>query len=465
MLPSTSTQDIPGSQIRPRQKVWTVGTLTYTRAGLALLFFWLLWGDFGWAMKDRGVYAVVMLLLKKFSASDFLVGTLFGSLPTVIASVLCPIVSYKSDRHRGRSGRRIPFILVLTPIAVVSMTGLGFSPFLGERLHALLGAHSPGREALVLLFLGVFWLVFSFCTITANTLFSGLINDTVPHELLGRFFGAFRALSLIAGMIFNYWLFGKAEAGYLWIFLGMAILYGGGCTSMCLNVKEGQYPAAPPPGPQQGVVAFFVATKAYLKECFGKPYFLWYFTAINLSWLAFTPTATYSIFYAADLHVDPPAYGKCVTLTYLFSLFLSYPLGVLADRLHPLRAAMGLQFIFILVTLGSGFFVRDASSFSICLVVGGVIGGAWMTVVASLGQKLLPKENFTQLTAAGALLGSVLNIAVPPLVGLFLDYHHHNYRYTFFISAFIATLALASGFVVHHKFMQLGGPKNFVPPE
>ena len=36
-------------------KTWKAGTLVYTSAGLAMLFFWLLWGDFTWAMKDRAV--------------------------------------------------------------------------------------------------------------------------------------------------------------------------------------------------------------------------------------------------------------------------------------------------------------------------------------------------------------------------------------------------------------------------
>lgn len=36
-------------------KIWKQGTLTYTTFGLIALFFWLLWGDFTWAMKDRAV--------------------------------------------------------------------------------------------------------------------------------------------------------------------------------------------------------------------------------------------------------------------------------------------------------------------------------------------------------------------------------------------------------------------------
>ena len=55
---------------------WHIGTLTYTTAGLVVLFCWLLWGDFAWSMKDRSVGSVVQLLLLKYGISDFLAGLL-----------------------------------------------------------------------------------------------------------------------------------------------------------------------------------------------------------------------------------------------------------------------------------------------------------------------------------------------------------------------------------------------------
>ena len=42
-------ENIPGTA--PQKKIWHAGTLTYTTAGVVLLFFWLLWGDFAWSMK------------------------------------------------------------------------------------------------------------------------------------------------------------------------------------------------------------------------------------------------------------------------------------------------------------------------------------------------------------------------------------------------------------------------------
>src|SRR5580765_6898830 len=87
-VPTSSSQE-------PKQKTWRVGTLTYTTAGLVALFAWLLWGDFAWSLKDRAVPPVVQLLLKKFNATDLILGVLTGSLPAAIGLFLGPIISYK----------------------------------------------------------------------------------------------------------------------------------------------------------------------------------------------------------------------------------------------------------------------------------------------------------------------------------------------------------------------------------
>ncbi len=62
-------------------KTWKAGTLVYTSAGLAMLFFWLLWGDFTWAMKDRAVGPSATLLIKQIGVSDFLYALIVIAFP------------------------------------------------------------------------------------------------------------------------------------------------------------------------------------------------------------------------------------------------------------------------------------------------------------------------------------------------------------------------------------------------
>lgn len=102
MSTSSDTPVQPAPSGVGSRKIWTVGTLTYTSGGLVILFCWLLSGDFAWSLKERSVMWVVQLLIKKFEASDMTAGLLIGTLPQALALVLTPVVSYRSDRHRGR---------------------------------------------------------------------------------------------------------------------------------------------------------------------------------------------------------------------------------------------------------------------------------------------------------------------------------------------------------------------------
>lgn len=442
---------------------WRIGTISYTTGGLVLLFFWLLWGDFAWSMKERSIPAVLQLLLKRFDASDLLTGLLIGSLPGVLVLILGPVISCKSDRHRGRWGRRIPYLLAPTPVAVLAMVGLAFCPVLGKQLHAWLGEHSPGVGGSTLILFGVFWTLFEFASITANAVFGGLINDVVPTPVLGRFYGLFRALSLGAGMIFNYWILGKAEQHFMEIFIGLAVLYGAGFTMMCFKVKEGRY--EPPPAVAPGVAGGFVkAMRGYVKDCFGQSYYRWYFVAMALMWMAAIPPTLFGVYFAKSIQMDMTVYGKCYALMYLISLALAWPLGLLADRFHPLRVGLGATMLFMLVTLWGGFFARDAWSFGLAIVAQGVCAGTWMTSTASLNQRLLPRARFAQFASAAGIVTGLGTISISPGVGLLLDKSGHDYRLIFLASAVLAFGSLAAGCVVHRRFMRLGGPLHYQAP-
>jgi len=463
--PLESSPAEPELKPLPKDKLWHVGTLTYTVGGLVVLFAWLLWGDFACSLKDRSVPSIFQLLLKKYGASDMINGLLIGSLPGLVAMVLCPIISCKSDRHRGRWGRRIPFIMIATPIAVLAMVGLAFSPTIGAHLDRLMGGHSFGLNPSILFSFGLFWTLFEFASLTAGSVTVGLINDVVPQAVIGRFYGMFRALSLVAGMIFNFWMMGKAETYFMWIFLGTAALYGCGFTVMCLKVKEGQYPPPPPTEPGSfGAAGALIAVKTYFKECFGNSYLLCYFVTMALAGMAFIPVNLFSVFFAKSIDMSMDIFGKCIALTYLISLGLSYPIGALSDRFHPLRVGLAAQGLYFVLTLVGGLLIKDVWSLAICLVLHGVLSGTWLTATASLGQRLLPREKFGQLYSAAGIVGSLCGITVGPAMGLFLEYTYHVYRYTYLASSAITLIAILWGLGLYRKFLAMGGPDHYVPP-
>ena len=231
-------------------KTWKAGTLVYSSAGLAMLFFWLLWGDFTWAMKDRAVGPSATLLIKQIGVSDFLYALIVIAFPNFTNIILGPVISYLSDRHRGPHGRRIPFLAFTTPFIVLGLYGLGLTPWLGGELHELFPALSLHGGRLVVFC--VSWVLLDFGTTLAGALFNALVNDVVPRELLGRFYGLFRMISLGAGVLFNFFLLKEVELYVMPIFIGIGTLYGIGLLCLCLKVKEGSYP---PPETEEGEVS------------------------------------------------------------------------------------------------------------------------------------------------------------------------------------------------------------------
>ena len=448
-------------------RIWRVGTLTYTTTGLVVLFVWLLWGDFSLAMRDRAVGPVLGLLFNRYHASDLVTGLFFASLPAGIGLILCPIISFRSDRHRGRWGRRIPFLLIPTPFVLLGMVGLAFSPVIGARVHAMLGPGAPSLDTVVILSFGVFWVLFEIASIVAGTVYGALINDVVPQQVMGRFYGMFRALGLLAGIIFNYSIFGQADTAYVWIFLGMGTLFGVGFTLMCLKVKEGEYPPVLLMDKGRDIRGFIHATKTYFQECFSVSYYRWLFAYSAVAAQLTAPIAPFILYFSKSpgINLTTDSFGKYQALTYVISLCLAYPLGAIADRFHPIRATMGALILYAMGTLWGALYARDQATFTIAFVLNGVLAGVYFTVSASMGQRLLPRAEFAQFSSAGGIIVGIGGMVFTPLVGLCLDLVHHNYRYTFLISTVLSVVALIGLMIVHWEFMKLGGPGNYKAPE
>ncbi|MBU3664999.1 MAG: SLC45 family MFS transporter [Chthoniobacterales bacterium] len=444
-------------------KTWKVGTLVYSTTGLVILFGWLLVGDFSWQARERAVTPVAQVMLKQFAVSDMMIGFLVGSMPSALGMFLSPVVGYRSDRLRSRWGRRIPFLLVTTPIAAGAMMALGFVPMGARWLDTSLGESSPGLNACFLGLFGLFWILFEVAAVVGNAIFGALINDVVPTAVIGRFFGLFRAVSLIVGVLFSYFVLGKAEEGYLYIFLTMGLIYGVGFGLMCLKVKEGDYP--PPAECGAPKRSFVAAAKIYFRECFTHPYYLWLFGAWGLANLAFNPFYTFSLFYARSVGMSLDQFGKCGAISLLCSLIISYPIGSLADRIHPLRVALISLVLYVVLAGWAALFVRTPDSFAFALIAHGVLAGVFLTGTASLGQRLFPHATFAQFASAATLINGLLLMIMPPLMGAWIDISGHAYHLTFAAGCGIAMLAVACLLVVFRYYHRLGGDKAYAPPE
>jgi MFS family permease len=446
-------------------KLWNRGTLTYTTGALAVLFFWLLWGDFAWNMKERAIGPVGSVMLKQFKASDFAVGLLMASIPSAIGLLLSPIIAVKSDRHRGRFGRRIPFLLLPTPMIALSMVGLAYTVPLSDWLHLTLGENGPSLMACRIAVFSLFWSLFEIFQTIAQTVFGALCNDTVPQAVIGRFFGLFRAVSLLVAIIFNLFILEHAETQFQPILIGLSIVFAVGFSLMCFFVKEGDYPPPAPIPPSVGFVQTSIKpVQLYLKECYSNPYYLWVFGAIMLGGMAGVPINVYSLFYAKSLGIELKDYAHLLVLSFSGSLILTFFIGWLADKFHPLRVGMTGIGLYAVVMLWGSFYAVDAQSFSIAFVIHGVLTGTYLTGTASLSARIFPKVKYAQFGSAAGIVGSVAYMSLAPSIGLWLDATGNNYRHTFIFGSIIAVFAVFAYLGLYRRFLKLGGHTSYVAP-
>ena len=458
--PSSSTPDTAPDGSRR----WRVGTLTYTAAGLFILFGWLLWGDFAWNMKERAIQPMSQMLFKQFKASDLVLGLMVTSLPAALGMLIGPIISVRSDNHRSRWGRRVPYLLIPTPIAAAAMVGMGFTPQFADMLHTALGESGPDLVTCRLIVFSVLWTIFEIFTVIANSVFVGLINDVVPQAVIGRFFGLFRVISLGAGIVFNSFIIKHAEENYKLIFIALGALYGLGFTLMCFMVKEGEYP---PPAPREaGTFASRIVDpiKAYVRECASHPFYLWLFLAAMAGNAAFLPINSFDVPYIKSIGMTMERFGELRSITYAISITLAFVIGWMADKFHPIRIGIVSLGLYAMIALWAGLFAQGTSTFSVAYVAHGVISGIFFTGTASLFPRLFPRAKFAQFASAAGIILAMGFICVPPLVGRVLDLTNHAYHYTFVIGGIVAALGCLIFTVLYRKFSALGGIMDYVPP-
>jgi MFS family permease len=146
-------------------------------------------------------------------------------------------------------------------------------------------------------------------------------------------------------------------------------------------------------------------------------------------------------------------------------LCLAYPLGVLADRFHPLRVSIASQVLYILSSLWGARYAHTAGTFGAALVAHVVLSGCYFTASASLGQRLFPHSRFAQFASAAGMIQAVSTVAMGYYLGGLLDRSGHAYRMTFTAGVIISLLAVMVLLIVNQLFVGLGGRKHYVAPE
>lgn len=453
------------------------GTLVYTRAGLFTLFSWLLWGDFCFSLMENIWPNILPLMLKSQGAPNIVLSIVITVIPSVMNFVLNPIISTISDRHRGPRGRRIPFLLAATPFITIFLILMGFSRELGAWLHQGISAFYPGHSSagVTITLIAVLVAGFRFFELFVNTVFWYLFNDVVPVAYMGRFLGFFRIAGSLAGAGFNFFLFKYAESHTSMIFLGVALLYGTMFFLMCLNVKEGTYPAPDKMGGEKSSPMVYV--KTFFRECFTHRIFRLVFTYNAFSYMGNAANA-FMIFAAFSIGLTLDDVGKVAAGAAMMGILLMYPMGALVDRFNPIR-------MMIVAQIGAGlalsaklvFLFYDFDKTTAFWVYAAAAGLAIPMTVANTAasmpmlMRIFPHERFGQFCAANAMCGAIGTMTGGFLAAWFLDNikgfsttENFYYRFTPLWSAFFMLMAAGTTYLLLREWKRLGGAESYRPP-
>ncbi len=475
---TNSPQPIGTSQ-PPGGKTWTVGTLTYTRHQLLNVFFWLLWGDFCLTLMDGFVTGPVLnLQLDAAGLSKSTIGFLNGTVMAVMSALLVSVIGTASDRHRGRLGRRLPFLLWSTPPLAFCLLLVGFSP----RLAIWLGESSPAAAAFFgklasiipgagglppathtfLAILTFSLVVYKLFDLFPQSVYYYLWADVIPAKLMGTFACMFRIVASIGMFLFNRYLLGWAATHPEALYIGAAGLYLLSFIAMSFLVKEGQYAPAPARPPKR---RWLTSVRMYAAECYTSAFY-WKLFITNAcfiiavkSFMSFAP-----IFGTKGMNLSQQRYGELISIKDLVTIIPFLLLGPLADRYHPLRAGLVAYFLVLACGLTSFFMIRNEFTFAVWMTATFTAIAVFQAATGAIMPRLLPRERYGQFNSANSVVWQLGWATAAWMCGKFLD-AMGDMRYLFLWFAAFCFVGFISMIWLYFDWKRLGGDEHYVPPE
>jgi len=326
--------------------------------------------------------------------------TFTGSL---IAVFIQPLAGAISDRFSSRFGRRRPFILVGTLLAVLFLPSIGLSgsfPFL---------------------FLG--YCLLQVAANIAQGPFQAFIPDLVPQDRKGVASGAKSLAEILGGVAFlrivayfmdNY----SSDSNEIWLWLAIGlpglILLGGMIATM-LTVKE--QPLSPTSQPS----AVKTMAGAYKIDAKGNPGFVWFLVSRLFVLMAMVVLQTFALYFIRDVihHPNPAGVTADLLITVgIFLLLAVYPAGQLSDKLGRKPIILFSGFIGV-VGIAVLFFARTYAGILVCGGLLGISAGAFLSTNWALATDLVPPGEearylaLTNIATAGA--GALARLTGPAI--------------------------------------------------
>jgi len=444
------------------EKIYTVGSLRYTRGGLITLYLWLLGGDFAFVFFESIFGRFIPIYLKDMNASNTLIGIATGSLAGLMNILFLPNISMASDRYRGRWGRRIPFIIWSLPLAVGSLILVGLAPEIAALMHRAFGRWLPmDEQTLTLALLTCFVITYHLFNMVLVNAYNWLLREVVPQELMGRFLSWFRVMSSVALFAFLWCVFPLLISHRITVFISIGLAYSAIFLLMCWRVKEGTYPP-PANDDRPGVIKSFLL---YFRECLSIPIYRDFFIAYVLVTIASGSASSFGMLFVRNtLGLSMGEIGHFSAWTAIVTAVIYIPMGWLCDKFNPLRVAVTGLVLYVVFLAGAYWLVQDGPTWFVFTLLTSMPAVMWGLGSYTIGMKLFPSEKFAQFNAGLSVFSMGGLIFGNYIMGVFMDWNGSNYRLNYAWMSFFCVLAIAWMIPVYRGWLRHGGPDNYVPP-
>ena len=436
----------------------STGTLQYTLPGLVATMMVLCIGTGIFIMMQVMLGNSLPLIARNYGANNQLIALLSTTIPYVFNMIITPIVSFRSDRTRTKIGRRMPFLLFATPFMALALIGIGWI----EPICRLLESSFPWYSASFdLWILGALIILYNIFYLIIGSIIYYLFPDVIPERYIGRFMALLQLSGSLVGFLFSRYLLKFVETCQGILFTSLALLFAAGMFWMISTVREGDYPEV---DPEEKAPSFFGNVMMFVRECYSIPFYYCFYLATALSEVSMVTRGMFNLLYAKEqLHISVEEFGIISGWFGLVGVVLSFPLGILVDKLGSLKV-YGFGLATVIVTNLFGFFlVRDYTSFYVVMIVLGVVYAIQMTSTLPMFVDILPKEFYGQFSAATALFRALFMTIGSYCGGVLFDWLR-DYQYIFAWDFLFTVLAFLCFVKLYADWAKRGGRRSYSAP-
>lgn len=463
-------------------KIYECGPLRYTMAGVVMTVGLLILGFCSLRIASNTMSSLMPLRLKELGASDFTIAFIMTSIAGVLNFTVCPMISFKSDRYRGkRWGRRGVFILGSLPVLSAMLLCFAVSGPAGEAAARILRPWAEMTPATVtIVLIGIIMFIYQFFYMFPASLLYYLYNDVIPAQFVARATGLVQVALTAVAALFDFFFFRHALTHFSALLIAAAIIYTIGMGAMCLLLKE---PQLPPLNPQEQRQSRGISgLKTFFRESFSHR--IYWFSALGGAFTAVgVGIGTFLIFFYRDsMGLDLAQIGKLNAVYGIVAtaagMVAAFALSVFVDRWHPCRVFVYgtmLQLLFPLINWKWLFFTPSPQVFFTIFLAGFMISlfFANITALAAMPRlvRTFPKSRFGQFCSAQAILRSICVLLMGLVLGLVIDFGRkiggvgeNVYRYLWCWRFLWAVLGAFFNFMMYRVWMQLGGDVGYKAP-